>query len=190
MGIIHHFPEKSNGFVETFLVEEEPAQQPQKMEKAKSRKKFKRELKIPRPDQKTEHNIEKTSYENAAFSRGLKGAERFIYNPRKIAEKKHQAKCFKLHQEKMERFPPLPYRREDTSPEAAKFPLPSEKDKILSFSPSMLSFMPLTVSRIHLSEKASTLSTPVIVSLLLFSNVRTLFVSSCIRHCMRSSQKI
>ena len=93
MGIIHHFPEKSNGFVETFLVEEEPAQQPQKMEKAKSRKKFKREHKIPRPDQKTKHDIKKTPYENAAFSRGLKGAERFIYNPRKSAEKKHQTEC-------------------------------------------------------------------------------------------------
>ena len=90
----------------------------------------------------------------------------------------------------MERFPPLPYRREDTSPEQAKFPLPSEKERILSFSPSTLSFTPLTVSRMHLSEKASTLSTPVIVSLLLFSNVRRLFVSSCIRHCMRDPEKI
>lgn len=93
MGIIHHFSEKSNGFVETFLVEEEPAQQPQKMEKAKSRKKFKRERKIPHPDRKTEHDIKKTPYENAAFSRGPKGAERFIYKPRKSAEKEHQAEC-------------------------------------------------------------------------------------------------
>ena len=78
MGIIHHFPEKSNGFVETFLVEEEPAQHPPKMKKAKSRKKFKCERKIPRPDQKAEHHIKKTPYKNAAFFRGLKGAEGFI----------------------------------------------------------------------------------------------------------------
>ena len=78
MGIIHHFSEKSNGFVETFLVEQEPAQQPQKMEKAKSRKKFKCERNIPRPDQKTKRNIKKTPYENAAFFRGPKGAEGFI----------------------------------------------------------------------------------------------------------------
>ena len=63
------------------------------MEKAKSRKKFKCERNIPRPDQKAKRNIKKTPYENAAFSRGLKGAERFIYNPRKSAEKEHQAEC-------------------------------------------------------------------------------------------------
>ena len=63
------------------------------MEKAKSRKKFKCERKIPRPDQKTKRNIKKTPYENAAFSRGPKGAERFIYKPRKSAEKEHQAEC-------------------------------------------------------------------------------------------------
>lgn len=93
MGIIHHFPEKSNGFMETFLVEEEPAQHPQKMEKAKSRKKIKCERKIPRPDKKAEYDIKKPSYENAAFFRGPKGAEGFIKYPRKSAEKEHQAEC-------------------------------------------------------------------------------------------------
>ena len=63
------------------------------MEKAKSRKKFKCERNIPRPDQKTKRNIKKTPYENAAFSRGPKGAERFIYKPRKSAEKEHKAEC-------------------------------------------------------------------------------------------------
>ena len=189
-GIIHHFPEKSNGFVETFLVEENARRNAEQMKEAKLPAKRKGKRKVSCPYKKTEEEIEANFEEAKSSPKPVEKAKRLVQSSRKAAEKKQNTKNAQLHQEKMERFPPLPYRRAAISPEAEKFPFPSEKDKILSFSPSIESFTPLTVNRMHLSEKASTLSTPVIVSLLLFSNVRRLFVSFCIRHCMRSSKKI
>ena len=148
------------------------------------------ERKVSGSRKQTKEDVEANFENEGSSSKLFEKVQRFIQKPCKDTKKKQNAKNTQLHQEKMERFPPLPYRKEEISPEAAKLPLPSEKERILSFSPSMLSFMPLTVSRMHLSEKASTLSTPVNVSLFLFSNVRRLFVSSCIRHCMRSLEVI
>ena len=127
--------------METFLVEENARRNAEQMKEAKLPAKCKRKRKISCPHNKAEEKIE-ANFEEAKFSpKPVEKTKRFVQSSRKATEKKQNTKDAQLHQEKMERFPPLPYRRAAISPEAAKFPLPSEKDKILSFSPSIESFI-------------------------------------------------
>ena len=83
------------------------------------------------------------------------------------------------------KLPFAPYLTEITSPLAAKFPLPSEKESTFKCEPLICTRFPFTVSAIAESVKESTEETPVIVILLCCSIVRTLcLISSRIVHRM------
>lgn len=100
-----------------------------------------------------------------------------VYDPARYSARHTHEKNIELlrvHLKSLDIFFAPPNLTELTSPQAERLPLPCENARILSFSPPIVTLFPPTVNRIAVSEKLSTLLTPVIVSFFCPSSVNIL----------------
>lgn len=167
--------------METFQIKEKTEREAQDVIKSQRRHaEGDRKQQIHRPKGDAEEKIAQDPHPSHAERRSEKEkniVKDTAHDADEDAEEK-DAELFGHLKRRESDFPCAPYLTSVTSPLAAKLPLPSEKDKTLSLDPSILTRLPLTLRRMAVSEKASTLDTPLMVIFFCCSIVRTLSLIS------------
>lgn len=171
--------------METFQIQDDPEDTSQKIIEAKGGKSQRNGTKqIIRAEDDAKEKIARNAYPLPPEHRADR-RKSVIEDPARYAEHDADEKNVKSgHWKSFFSLPFAPNFTEETSPVAAKFPLPSEKESTFSPLPSIFTFFPLTVRVIDVSENPSTLETPLIVIFLCCSIVSTLSLSSRMLHFM------